>query len=467
MPKLLSKVSLGFAFLLFNSTIYASYIPSRETVRYIFLFHDQLAIQPQLSSSLSSRISTNINNEYCISSPTIQKLSSKYKNPRDIVTAISEHINNTCINLEITDKKINPTLDLEKYSLYILFSSEWSSNVESSFGHIRLAFMTNDNYMFNPTYTFSAYNFYSSDSSGSIFKKYLNAAFSNVEGKFSTGFFFDNYYETVIKESRKIHRFKVNMNDSNLQKINKTLQSLINEKSDYNFFLKNCSSESLNLIAKYSNSIEIKGISPSEQLRYLLNKNLISYTDTFKPITKDRKYITPNKNDLDTIIYDKLSTLSLGKNSLGISLYKSPRSIDNSTHNFGTTELLKLESNLINNTHKVVLIDKQSTAKISSGRPSLRLKLGYNTDNYLYAGIGNIHNNIAYDSLLGYSNILGFSSFSSIKLRYQLVDLTLGFQANRDDSITSIDFDFYLTDRLSILVNSNNKYNNMKLNYTF
>mgnify|MGYP000047127486 CR=1 FL=1 len=467
MLKLLSKAFFGFAFLISVSNTYANYKPSRETVRYIFLFYESLTTQSQITTSLSSRIAKNINRHGCINPKNIQFIASKHKSPRNIITAISTHINKTCANVDVDYSKNDPAIDLSKYNLYILFSSEWSNNVESSFGHIRLALMKSDDIMFDPTFTFSAYDFYSYDNSSSSLLKYWKAAFTSVEGRFSENFFFDNYHNTVVQESRSIHRFRVNMNNESIKSLFNSILTSLNKPQDYNFFIKNCSTKSLDLITEFSNLPQIEEISPAKQLKKLIDQKTITYTDTFSPINSEQRELIFSSNNLNTIIYDKLSLISLGTNSLSVSLYKSPRPIDSSIQQFSMTSFLKFESEFDENIKSMTLIEHHTTSSIHIGKPSLKLKIGYNTENHLYSGIGFIHNNIGGDAMIGYSDTLGWSSFSSLNFKYQLIDFSIGLQSNRYKKNTSIDFGFYLTDRLSLVLSSINNSKDLTLNYIF
>jgi hypothetical protein len=471
MLNIYSKALLGFALFFVHFSSNASYTLSRETVRFVFLFHDKLASEIELRSSLSSRISTSLSQENCISSEAIKRISSKLNNPRDIISEISKYIEKKCPPLQITENELVLKNRFENYNLYVLFSSELSRNVESSFGHIRLAFMPDNNYMFSPSFTFSAYNFYSSNNKETDLMKYLKAAVSSVEGRYTKDYFFDNYYETVIEESRDIHRFKVNISQPEVNYLYEKLLSLIDKPSKYNFFLKNCSSESLRFITSTSNFSEsffIEASPPSKQLRELLDNNIISYTNSFS--TKNNRKVNTliTEYNLDSIIYDNLSVVSLGNNyKFGITYYKSPRRKESSDHTFSYTEIMKLEANFEDDINSVTLIDKYQASSIYKGKVSLKLKIGYNIDNQLYLGVGHNNNNIGFDTMIGYSDSLAWSSLSKLNFKYKLIDLAIGYQTNTIENSKFIDAYYTPIERVSISISSKDNSKDISFNYAF
>lgn len=466
MLKILSKVILGFTLLLICLTTFANYNPSRETVRFIYLFHDRLAIQSHLSASLSSRISNNINQNNCISKDAIIRISSNNKKPRDIVSEISRHIDDNCPNILVTVNNNNPTLDLNKNYLYILFSSEWGSNVESSFGHVRLAIMDDKDYMFNPTYTFSAYDFYSNNNDPDI-EKYIKAAFSTVEGRYTSDFFFDNYYETVVTESRNIHRFKVNISKENIKALYSALSLSLNISGEYNFFKKNCSSESLKLIDQYSGLPDAGGLLPADRIRNLLNSGVITYTDSFyddKQVINDASI---RELPLDEVVYDRTSAIYFGSYDMAFILYKSPRPVDGYKQIFSDSEILKFQKKHKEEEYSIALIDKHLTAGINQGKPSLKLKFGYNVENQLYAGVGYIVGYFGMDAMIGYSENFRESIYSSINFKYQSVRFSIGNKITSQNIYSDIEFSVFAKNNLSLNIHSNNDYSDVNIEYRF
>lgn len=460
----LSKTLLGFAFLITSSNAISNYEPSKEIVRYIFLFHQSLTAINQITDSLSFRISQDIDTNSCISSSTINQIALENKNPRAIISAISKYVTKNCSN---NPKQLKREFNIKDYDLYVMFSSEWSNNVESSFGHIRLAFMKKRNYMFDPTFTFSAYNFYSPDNPDSGFLNYLKAAFSSVEGRQTQNFFFDNYYETVNQETRAIHRFKVIIEETNKYKLYESLKKSLNTSRDYNFFSRNCSSESLRLINEYSGTHELKSTVPSKHIKLLLDNGIIEYTDTFNPQNENNKSITYKEDSTDTVIYDDLSAISLGNKSLSLSLYKSPRQPINDTPIFNNTELLKLELDYINKKNKLVFFNKHLTADIKHKKPSIKIQLGHNTDNEFYTGAGLTFKNIAFDTMLGYSSKLNWSSFSSLRLKKQNFDFFINLRSNINRTDTEAGLNIYLSKKALLTINSSYSLNDIEITYLF
>lgn len=467
MLKILSKVLVGFTLLLICLTTFANYKPSRETVRFIFLFHDRLALQSHLSASLSSRISNNIKQNNCISKDAITSISSDNKKPRDIVSEISRHIDSNCPDILETVNNNNPTLDLNKYNLYILFSSEWGNNVESSFGHVRLAIMDDKDYMFNPTYTFSAYDFYSKNNTDSGIEKYFKAAFSTVEGRYTSDFFFDNYYETVVTESRNIHRFKVNISKEHIEELYSALSLSLNISSEYNFFKKNCSSESLKLINQYTGFPDAGGLLPADRIHNLLKSGVITYTDSFYDDKQVINDISIKELPLDKVVYDRTSALYFGNYGMTFILYKSPRPVDDYKQIFSNSEILKIQKKHKEKEYSIALIDKHFTAGINQGKPSLKLKLGYNIDNQLYAGVGYIVGYFGMDAMIGYSENFRESIYSSINLKYQSVSFSIGNQISSHDISSNIEFSFFATNNLSFNIHSNDDYSDVNIEYRF
>lgn len=455
---------MGFAFFIASSNSISSYEPSKEIVRYVFLFHKHLVSNNQITNSLSYRISHDLKTDKCISSNTISQIAKKNKEPRVIISAISKYVTNNCAhNL----KQSKPEFKIEDYEIYVLFSSEWSNNVESSFGHVRLAFMKKRNYMFDPTITFSAYNFYSPDNPNSGFFNYLKAAFLSVEGRQIQSFFFDNYYETVYQETRDIHRFKVNINKANKHELYEYLQKSLNASRDYNFFSKNCSSESLRLINQYSGTHELQSIIPSKHIKLLLDNGIIEYTDTFNAKNENKKSISKKEYSIDTVIYDDLSALSIGNKSLNFSLYKSPRQLINNRPIFNDTELLKLELSYIKKRNKLTLFNKHLTADIRHGKPSIKIQIGYKTNNELYSGTGLTFQNIALDSMLGYSSNLNWSNFTSLRVKEKNFDFYINLRSNINKTDTEVGIHIFLSKKVLLALNSSHGLNDIEITYLF
>lgn len=462
MLRYVSKALLGFALILFSLLSFADYVPSRETVKYTYIFYKQLAINIELQKSLSNRISQESHSKNCITPDIIAKYAPIYKTPRGFIDALTKFTNNECeVNNGSNSKTISST-ELEKYSLYILFSSEWSKNIESSLGHIRLAFMKDDAFMFDPVFTFSAYNFYSPETQKASFSKYINAVINSVDGKYSQSYFFDSYYDTVINESREIHRFKVN-SAINIEDFYEELLLTTQKITDYNFFTKNCSSESLNLInTRIEKSTPIKAFTPpSKQLSTLINNNTINYLDTFIVTSPDVR-LKLSSNELDEVIYDRLSSISSSSTpDLSFTLYESPRPKYGYLDFFSKTKALQINTNLNNKRTSISLMSKTIIDSISRNAPSFAFDLGYNINSQVYIGVGEALEKYGFSTMIGYSNDLKWSSYSRFHASYEKFDIALHYSANIETSNMVNTIDFYPTSNFSmsfVIDNSNQKF---------
>ncbi|GAA6136183.1 hypothetical protein NBRC116188_29730 [Oceaniserpentilla sp. 4NH20-0058] len=463
-----SKALLGFAFIFSSLPSFADYTPPRETVKFIYLFHKQINKDIELQQSLSNKISQETNSINCITPNKIAKISSNYKTPRTFIDALTRYINDTCeINIPA---KNNTTyeIDIEKYDLYVLFSSEWGKNIESSLGHIRLAFMKNNAFMFDPIFTFSAYNFYSPETQTASLSNYLDAAFNSVDGKYSQSYFFDAYYETVMSESRDIHRFKVNT-AIDITDSYKDLLFATKKTTEYNFFTKNCSSESLSFInSKIGAPKPIASFSPpSKQLSALIDNRTIKYIDTFIANTSDGS-LKNSKNELDEVIYDKLSTIDFSSESdLKLTLYQSPRPKHGYLNFFSETKAFQIHTNLKNKENSFTLMSKTVIDSISRQAPSFMFNLGYSNNSQIYVGIGEVFRQYGFSSMLGYSSELKWSSYSRFHASFEKFDFTFNYSSNFKTSNVVNKVDFYPTSSFSVSFETDYSHQKLNLHYYF
>jgi hypothetical protein len=128
---------------------------------------------------------------------------------------------------------------------------------------------------------------------------------------------------------------------------------------------------------------------------------------------------------------------------------------------------MKLEANFEDDINSVTLIDKYQASSIYKGKVSLKLKLGYNIDNQLYLGVGHNNNNIGFDTMIGYSDSLAWSSLSKLNFKYKLIDLAIGYQTNTIENSKFIDAYYTPIERVSISISSKDNSKDISFNYAF
>lgn len=455
-----SKAFIGFAFLFISGELLASYSPSKEITRYTFLYYNQFSEHPELLQSLKKQLPVDASEDTCLSEKITQNLLKKSDNPRSFLKLLTEKINRSCKKKRLSLSNIN-----DQHSLYVLFSSEWGNNIESSMGHIRLALMKDQNFMFDQTYTFSASNFYAPETGTATLSNYLKAAFSSIDGKYSQSLFFDNYYETVLNESRHIHRFRVNIDEQSINDVYLELEKKTQKTSEYNFFQKNCSSEALSYIANLTNSPASIGSyqAPSQQLAALLDAGTITYVDTFSPTDKELK----THLNSDDIIYDNLSKVSVSsKEDILISAYDSPKHAYKPT--YSNTQFLTFSFNHLDNEKSSLLIlQKRSINSFRSGKPSFTTSLGYNINSNFFIGFSEIFEGIAISAMGGYSEIIGWSLNNRLDISLNNIDAQITYTFNDKDESFEARINSHLSSRFSLSISGNESALTMWANYRF
>jgi hypothetical protein len=186
----------------------------------------------------------------------------------------------------------------ENLPIKVVFSSESSDGMESSFGHVFFLF-EQPNKHFSKTVTFLATNFTDELTDEPSMASYFAGAFGSLTGEFVIGQYSDQVFESSIQQNRKLLAFTLDPEFIADNQLKERIWYALQEQKRYNFFTENCSVELLRLLVPLNSGVRISGFTPpAKHLFKLIDANVLSYRSTTSIQTdkNKKKYATYHKN---------------------------------------------------------------------------------------------------------------------------------------------------------------------------